>query len=249
MIPVVEYFYSFQGEGRYAGTPSLFLRLGGCNLGCKGFGVKTPSAKDSVIMIVGCDSIKAVHNEHFAHLWEKVDDVISLLKGDIERLDFKPDIVITGGEPLLHYENPILLKALHYFVMQGHRITFESNATIMIDFEKYPIYKEVTFAMSVKLANSGEEKKKRYNPAAIAAIAKHTKTSFFKFVLSKDALCEDEIKEIVKDFNLPIYCMPMGSTAKALAKNDRAVANFCIQKGYNYVDRMHIRLWDNEEGR
>ena len=249
MIPVVEHFYSFQGEGRYAGTPSVFVRLGGCNLGCKGFGVQTASAKDSTIMIVGCDSIKAVHNEHFAHLWEKVEDLIPLIMIHLKGLDFKPDIVITGGEPLLHYENPILIKALAYFMGLGHRVTFETNATIMIDFEKYPLYKEVTFAMSVKLANSGEEQKKRVNKAAIKAIATHTKESFFKFVLSKEVLCKEEIKEISADVDIPIYCMPMGSTAKELAQNDKAVANFCIQNGYNYVDRMHIRLWDNEEGR
>ena len=249
MIPVVESFYSFQGEGRYAGTPSVFVRLGGCNLGCKGFGVHTPSAKDSSIMIVGCDSIKAVHNEHFSHLWEKVDTLIPLIMSHLQGLAFKPDIVVTGGEPLLHYENPIMIEALEHFIGLGHRVTFESNATIMIDFETYPIYKEVTFAMSVKLENSGEEKKKRLNPFAIKAIAKNTQESFFKFVLSKDALSEKEIQEISEGVNVPIYCMPMGSTAKALAQNDKAVANFCIQKGYNYVDRMHIRLWDNEEGR
>ncbi len=249
MIPVVEHFYSFQGEGRYAGTPSLFIRLGGCNLGCKGFGVKTPSAKDPSIMIEGCDSIKAVHNEHFSHLWEKVDDLKPLIMGHLKNLSFKPDIVFTGGEPLLHYENLIMIDALEYFIGQGFRVTFETNATIMIDFEKYPIYKEVTFSMSVKLENSGEEKKKRINKGAIKAIAENTKASFFKFVLSRDALCADEIKAISKDIDIPIYCMPMGSTAKELAVNDKAVANFCIQNGYNYVDRMHIRLWDNEEGR
>jgi len=249
MIPVVESFYSFQGEGRYAGTPSVFVRLGGCNLGCKGFGVQTPSAKDETIMIVGCDSIKAVHNEHFSHLWEKVEDLVPLIMIHLEGLDFKPDIVITGGEPLLHYENPIMISALEYFIMQGYRVTFETNATIMIDFQKYPIYKKVTFSMSVKLENSGEEKKKRLNKEAINAIAKNTKESFFKFVLSKKALCEEEIKEISADVHIPIYCMPMGSTAKELAQNDKAVAHFCIQNGYNYVDRMHIRLWDNEEGR
>lgn len=249
MIPVVEHFYSFQGEGRYAGTPSVFVRLGGCNLGCKGFGVQTPSAKDSTIMIEGCDSIKAVHNEHFAHLWEKVDDLISLIMIHLKDLSFKPDIVFTGGEPLLHYENLIMIEALEHFIGLGYRVTFETNATIMIDFEKYPIYKKVTFSMSVKLENSGEEKKKRLNKEAIKAIAENTKESFFKFVLSSDALCADEIKEISADVNIPIYCMPMGSTAKELAVNDKAVANFCIQNGYNYVDRMHIRLWDNEEGR
>ncbi len=249
MISVVESFYSFQGEGRYAGTPSLFIRLGGCNLGCKGFGVETPSAKNPSIMIEGCDSIKAVHNEHFSHLWEKVDDLKPLMMAHLKNLFFKPDIVFTGGEPLLHYENPIMIDALEYFIKQGYRVTFETNATIMIDFDTYPIYKEVTFSMSVKLENSGEEKKKRLNLNAIKAIASNTQESFFKFVLSKNAFCADEIKEISAGVDIPIYCMPMGSTAKELSVNDKAVATFCIQNGYNYVDRMHIRLWDNEEGR
>jgi len=33
-----EMFYSLQGEGRYVGVPSLFLRLFGCNFECRGFG-------------------------------------------------------------------------------------------------------------------------------------------------------------------------------------------------------------------
>ncbi|HIP60707.1 MAG TPA: 7-carboxy-7-deazaguanine synthase QueE [Campylobacterales bacterium] len=241
MIPLVESFYSFQGEGKFVGSPSVFIRLGGCNLGCAGFGVKLGG-------LVGCDSIKAVNQEHFGDTWEKVDNLIPTINEYIKELEFKPDIVFTGGEPLLHYQNPILLEALSHF--QEHRITFETNATIEIDFEKYPNYKNITFAMSVKLENSGEAKLKRINHQAINAIVKNTKESFFKFVLSKKDVETKEIEAITKPYqSTKIYCMPMGSTAKELAENDKAVANFCIKKGYNYVDRMHIRLWDNEEGR
>lgn len=241
MIPLVESFYSFQGEGRFVGAPSVFIRLGGCNLGCAGFGVKIGE-------LIGCDSLKAVNQEHFGETWEKVDNLIPIIDSYLKDLDFKPDIVFTGGEPLLHYQNPILLDALSHF--QEHRITFETNATIEIDFEKYPIYKNVTFAMSVKLENSGEPKSKRINYQAIKAIVENTKESFFKFVLTQKDIDTKEIKEITKPFpDTKIYCMPMGSTAKELAQNDKEVANFCIKKGYNYVDRMHIRLWDNEEGR
>ncbi len=241
MLPLVESFYSFQGEGRFVGTPSIFVRLGGCNLGCVGFGVTIDGH-------VGCDSLKAVNQEHFGHTWDKVNDLIPIINEYLQDLDFCPDIVFTGGEPLLHYQNPILLSALSHF--HKHRITFETNATIEIDFEKYPVYKDITFAMSVKLENSGELKSKRIQYEAIRAIIVNTQYSFFKFVLSKNDIDTKEIEEITKPFNdTKIYCMPMGSTAKKLAQNDKAVANFCIKKGYNYVDRMHIRLWDNEEGR
>jgi organic radical activating enzyme len=241
MLPVVESFYSFQGEGRFVGSPSIFIRLGGCNLGCVGFGVEIDG-------IIGCDSLKAVYEKKFAHIWQKVDDLTSLIDEYMKDLDFKPDIVFTGGEPLLHYQNQILLDALFHF--HQHRITFETNATMEIDFKRFPIYKDITFAMSVKLENSGELKSKRINHEAIKAIVKNTKESFFKFVLSKKDIKTEEIKEITKPYpDTKIYCMPMGSTAKELAQNDKVVANFCIQNGYNYVDRMHIRLWDNEEGR
>jgi Organic radical activating enzymes len=34
MIPVSEIFYSIQGEGKFVGVPSLFLRFAGCDVGC-----------------------------------------------------------------------------------------------------------------------------------------------------------------------------------------------------------------------
>jgi len=247
---LVESFFSIQGEGKYAGTPSVFLRFGGCNLNCFGFGVKITSPKDGSCLI-GCDSIRATNKEHFQDSWQEItlsktliDEVESFLKKEC-----KPDIVITGGEPLLYHENPILLDFLEFFIKKGFKITFETNATIMIDFEKYPIYKEITFSMSVKLKNSGEPLEKRVNKKAIKAIAINSKDPFFKFVIDRSTKDNSEIKEITKEVDLPIYCMPMGSTAKELSKNDKYVASFCIKYCYFYVDRMHIRLWDNEEGR
>ena len=38
-LKVAEIFYSIQGEGRYVGVPSIFLRTFGCNFKCEGFGM------------------------------------------------------------------------------------------------------------------------------------------------------------------------------------------------------------------
>ena len=38
-LKIAELFYSIQGEGRYMGVPSVFLRTFGCNFKCAGFGM------------------------------------------------------------------------------------------------------------------------------------------------------------------------------------------------------------------
>lgn len=49
-IRVSEIFSSFQGEGRFTGMPSLWIRLFGCNLRCDGFGQKDPTDANSYIL-------------------------------------------------------------------------------------------------------------------------------------------------------------------------------------------------------
>jgi len=248
-LPVCEIFYSLQGEGVFAGRPSVFLRLGGCNLSCPGFGVVIEKKSGAII---GCDSIHAVNREHFASGWKNYDDP-ALLIDDIKRVvpnDKRYDIVLTGGEPTVFYKNPILIKTLEHFLKNDFSITIETNATIEIDFGIYPEYKECLFAMSVKLSNSGESEKRRINKRAIAAIANNTKGSFFKFVLDAHNIEKlgDEIKEVVEGFNNLVYCMPLGESSELLSENDRAVFEFCIKNGYSYSDRTHIRVWGQKGG-
>ncbi|GAA7572416.1 hypothetical protein JP0023_14860 [Helicobacter pylori] len=96
-LPVVESFFSLQGEGKRIGKPSLFLRLGGCNFSCKGFNCKTILHDE---ILTGCDSLYAVHSK-FKETWDYYNEPKSL----IERLeDLAPnyknfDFILTGGEP------------------------------------------------------------------------------------------------------------------------------------------------------
>lgn len=81
MLPVVEEFYSIQGEGFHTGKAAYFLRLGGCDVSC-----------------AWCDEKRSWDANKFPQV--TVDDIISR----IENIPAKA-IVVTGGEPLLYNLN------------------------------------------------------------------------------------------------------------------------------------------------
>jgi organic radical activating enzyme len=162
------------------------------------------------------------------------------------------DVVFTGGEPLIYANEPIFIEFLEYLINQKRRVTFETNSTILIDFEKYLVYKECIFALSVKLSNSLEPYKKRVKKEVISSIALNAKESFFKFSIDKDSInaaLDEEIRDIISSAPfLDVYCMPVGGNKNSVENNTYALIEYCKAKGYNFSDRLHIRIWDDNKG-
>jgi 7-carboxy-7-deazaguanine synthase len=259
-LPVDEVFPALQGEGNRMGVPSIFVRSGGCNLKCEGFGCTTVSAKDNETIIKGCDSIHAVNVKHFKHMWNYYDEFSELvsdiqdkmISGDVNDHAEPVDIVFTGGEPLIHHTDPVLINTIEYFVSRGHKIWFETNGTIAIDFDKYPIYKLVSFSMSVKMSASGEPVHKRWSPEVVNNYLKNTKDSYFKFVLSKNSIKKEtgEVLEFlsqVPTFGV-VYCMPLGETHEEVQENAKDVYEFAQANNFRYSDRLHIRVYGDLRG-
>ncbi len=252
MFWLSESFISLQGEGRYAGVPSYFLRIGGCNLRCKGFGAEYEIDGQKRY---GCDTWFAV-DRAFSSQWRAIDSAELLLE-DIERsfseLGYLPHVVITGGEPLIYASDPIFYGVIEGLIELGVQITIETNATLSPDFIHYPAYSSCTFALSIKLSNSAEAKERRICLEALESLATHAKEAFMKFALDR-ALIESgaalkEINELRRVLpKLEIYCMPVGESKETLSKNDRAVFEFCIRHNFRYSDRLHIRIFDTTLG-
>ena len=159
-IKVAELFYSIQGEGRYMGVPSVFLRTFGCNFTCAGFGLPKGMRSDEhnqvfekhkqhpfkdykelPLVSTGCDS--------YASWDSRFKDLSPMLTSDaivertIEILPHKKWIdehfIFTGGEPLLGWQRayPDLLE--HAKMQNLKEITFETNGTQKLhkDFKDY----------------------------------------------------------------------------------------------------------------
>ena len=233
------------------GSPSLFFRFGGCNMRCEGFGCI--EVADDGAQILGCDTVYAVNKEHFAHKWVMINSAHELLNVlDLYELPEGVDIVLTGGEPLLYASDAIFVAFLEALDVRGHTITFETNGSLAVDFEKYPIYKKCIFALSIKLSNSGENESKRIKGSIINSIATNAKEAFFKFSIDADSInlgLEEEIEEISAHApRTKIYCMPLGANKEEVEKNTQPLIEFCKEKGYNFSDRLHIRIWNQNKG-
>jgi organic radical activating enzyme len=248
MIYLSETFLSIQGEGARIGHPSLFIRFGGCNLRCEGFGCTDNK-------LVGCDSIYSV-NQAYKASWEQITSLDTLqtkVNDAISPLTYQPDIVITGGEPLIYANNTLFVEFMQWLFEQNFHVTIETNATIAPNFIKYPWFKTFHYALAVKLSNSGEKLDDRVKPDVIKTITQEATGHFFKFTINQHLIKTtgyDEIKQIVHYATIKptIYCMPLASTRQELEALQFQIIAFVQQYGFIYSDRLHIRLWDDQAG-
>ena len=161
-------------------------------------------------------------------------------------------MVITGGEPLMYAKDEVFYSVVEWLVSQDVQITFETNGTIELDFEKYPAYKSCIFALSLKLANSGELEQKRIHKQALLNIQKYAKEAFLKFTIDAKLVETTAISEInsIREIlpNLAVYCMPVGESRDTIWHNDKAVFEFCMKHNFYYSDRLHIRVFDTTQG-
>lgn len=150
-IKVSEIFYSAQGEGRFVGVPSVFLRTFGCNFTCGGFGMPSGEAsterdevdpkqyrtfEDLPLVTTGCDSY-ASWDPRFKRFspsletGEVVDRMLALTPNHRwqQANGNRVHLVITGGEPLLGWQRVYPEILGHPDMADLRDLTFETNGT------------------------------------------------------------------------------------------------------------------------
>ena len=225
-IKIAELFYSIQGEGRYMGVPSVFLRTFGCNFSCKGFGMPrgelSKEADDIAVMnamhpfkeynelplvSTGCDSYASWHPDFkdlspmltSEAITDRIMEIIPFHEWKDEHL------VITGGEPLLGWQRayPDLLNNPKMKALK--EITFETNGTQKLtpEFKGYltkwnsEVGKELTFSVSAKLPCSGETWEDAIKPEVVCEY-EEVGTAYLKFVIATEQDYDDAVTATVE---------------------------------------------------
>jgi len=215
-IKIAELFYSIQGEGRYMGVPSVFLRTFGCNFKCAGFGMPrgelsmeaagiaathllvTPFQKYEELPLVstGCDSYASWMPE-FKDLSPMLtseaiaDRIMEILPQDHWKDEH---LVITGGEPLLGWQRAYPDLINNTKMRDLKEITFETNGTQKLtpEFKEYlrrwnsVVGRELTFSVSAKLPASGEKWEEAILPEVVCEY-EQVGTAYLKFVVATEA--------------------------------------------------------------
>ena len=224
-MSVSEIFESIQGEGRLAGVPSLVVRLAGCDLACR-----------------WCDTAHAHDRNEGRNL--SVAELLDELAG------YDGDhVVVTGGEPLLADELPLLLDGLKG---QARHTTLETSAT---QFRR--LYCDLV-SISPKLANStpsgpqaDDHEKHRLNiPAIQQFIDRHDYQ--LKFAIHDEADL-DEVNDILSRLNgvdrAKVLLMPIAATKDHYRCKAPVVAQLCIDHGFRFSPRLQVQLWGRTRGR
>lgn len=225
-LRVAEVFTSIQGEGIWAGVPSTFVRVSGCNLRC-----------------VWCDTPYAS--------WEPegpVREVTDIVE-EVGRAGVR-HVVVTGGEPMLF--EPTVELASHLKVA-GHVITVETAGTVFRELPCDLMSISPKLANSTPPESSGwavrhEETRKDLEPLRRLI---HGYDVQLKFVLTSESDAEEVDELLARLPHVPVdrvLVMAEGVTSEIQNARMRELAPLCLRKGWRLTPRLHIDLFGNKKG-
>jgi len=234
-LKVNEIYASIQGEGPHTGDATTFIRFGGCNLRCPGWGYGT--LPDGTV-VPGCDTIHAVYPE-WRGTWPKMTQ-----KQIIDEIDTAM-VTFTGGEPFIQPASK--LEQLGMALSErGHTLEVFTNGTVEIPRWFTNLGDQSYIIMDFKLPGSGEFGK-FYN-LNLTGLREH---DTIKFVCKDDVDVEKavEMMAVFQNFTSAQFSMGVVWDSDSLSEGTLAsvIANEITEVSLNIQTHKHI--WDPEERR
>lgn len=227
-MQISEIFYSIQGEGRFIGVPSIFIRTSGCNLRC-----------------AWCDTPYTSWQPEGEN-WS-TDKIIHEIAKYPSRF-----IVITGGEPFLALEIAKLTQALK---QSGAHITIETAATIFkpVSCDLLSMSPKLANSTPWKKHKGRFVKMHEARRLDLAVMRKFLDgyDCQIKFVVERPAdfkELRDILGKLKKVDPSRVVIMAQGTTPRQIQTKAQWIVELCKKFGYGYTPRLHIDLYGNRRG-
>lgn len=231
---IAEVYESLQGEGRLAGTPSVFLRTSGCNLRCQWcdtpFTSWKPTGEQRSIDML-CDEVAAFGLRH---------------------------VVVTGGEPLVAAGIGDLCGRLRAF---GQHVTIETAGTVLPSAGPPPadlMSLSPKLASSTPTANPGDWPRRhelaRRSDETLKTLMDSSPFQL-KFVIDNEADLDEAVAWLA-DLGISagspagrhVYLMPQGTNANSLHATETWLGPASNRLGFQLCRRHHIDWFGNRRG-
>lgn len=227
-LRIAEIFASIQGEGMWAGTPSTFIRVSGCNLRCS-----------------WCDTPYASWDPEGPVL--TIDEILKRALAHESK-----HVVLTGGEPLLFDPIVPLAEALK---KRGKTITIETAGTVYRDLPCDLMSVSPKLRNSTPGEETGWQERHEVTRINIQALKDltHRYNYQIKFVVNPEAADGlPEITSLLKDTGVPqderVMLMAEGRDSKTLHRRQRMLVPICMKHGFRLTPRLQIDLFGDTRG-
>lgn len=222
---IAEIFHSIQGEGRYTGTPSVFVRTSGCNLRC--WFCDTPYTSwnpegDSLSVETILDQVQKYACGH---------------------------VVLTGGEPLLV---PELVDLSQELKQRGHFVTVETAGTVDLPVIADLMSISPKLGNSTPIGDNwaARHDQRRDAPEVIERLIRDYPYQL-KFVIDRPqdvAEVEAWVARFPGVTNENIYLMPQATTSDSLRQMTPWVQQAAAERGWQFSPRLHVELYGAQRG-
>ncbi len=222
---IAEIFHSIQGEGRYTGTASVFVRTSGCNLRCW-----------------FCDTPYTSWNPE-GTAWS-----VEAILAEVARYNC-PHVVLTGGEPMLV---PDLVELTQELARSEAFVTIETAGTVDLPVvaDLMSISPKLRNSTPVGDEWAARHDERRHAPEVIRRLMRDYSYQL-KFVIDRPddvADVEQWLTEFPEVAAENVYLMPQATTAEALREQSAWVQRAAMERGWQFSPRLHVEMFGNRRG-
>jgi 7-carboxy-7-deazaguanine synthase len=222
---IAEFFQSIQGEGEFAGTPSIFVRTTGCNLRCW-----------------FCDTpYTSWEPEGVREPWRALADRI--LACDCQH------VVVTGGEPMLQ---PDVVPLTERLARAGRLVTIETAGTVYrpVQAALMSISPKRPNSRPTDRVWSSRHEALRERLDVVIRMTREYRYQL-KYVIDSPSDVADVDGHVAQIGGVApdrVFLMPQGTDAEALREKTCWLEGEAARRGYSVSPRLHIELFGNRRG-